>query len=388
LTRFLTRCFAFFCAAVWVGSSPANAADPVEINVMVSQTGSLAFYGGKQAEAFRAIEMYANANGGVGGRPVKFVLHDDQSNPQTAVQLANQLIEQKVPVIVGPVLTSACAAIMPLLAQNGPVDLCYSPVITPPARGYVFRAAPRIEDVQSVMLRYFKNRGLKKLAIITATDASGQTFDQKLDVTLTHKEFQDLAIVAHEHFSPGDLGVAAQVARIKAAQPGAIITFAVGTSFGTVLHAISDSGLDVPVYGSGANLSELQMQSYAAFMPKELILNNAQGLVEYPGAPAAEKLQQAAFFKAMKAAGLRGEPPQQIAWDFAILAIDALRDLGPKATAMQIRDYILHQRSWAGLQGIYNFTSGDQTGLGESGVALLRWNPSKNTWELAASGAQ
>ena len=152
MTRFLTRCFAFFCAAVWVGSSPANAADPVEINVMVSQTGSLAFYGGKQAEAFRAIEMYANANGGVGGRPVKFVLHDDQSNPQTAVQLANQLIEQKVPVIVGPVLTSACAAIMPLLAQNGPVDLCYSPVITPPARGYVFRAAPRIEDVQSVTL--------------------------------------------------------------------------------------------------------------------------------------------------------------------------------------------------------------------------------------------
>jgi len=199
LTRFLTRCFAFFCAAVWVGSSPANAADPVEINVMVSQTGSLAFYGGKQAEAFRAIEMYANANGGVGAarsssssttisrirrRPYNLRTNYRAEGP------GHRWAGTDIRLRCNNAVTRAERPGRPVLFAG---DHASSERLRVPRRtAYRRRAIGHVTLLQ-------ESRS-EKLAIITATDASGQTFDQKLDVTLTHKEFQDLAIVAHEHF--------------------------------------------------------------------------------------------------------------------------------------------------------------------------------------------
>jgi branched-chain amino acid transport system substrate-binding protein len=364
----------------------AIAADPYDVHVILEQTGAFAFFGAKQAEALHAIEMLVNSTGGIKGRPLRFVIHDDATNPQVAVQLVNQLSAQKVPVIVGPALSTTCSAVYPLVQQNGPVLFCFSPVVIPPARSYAFRAGPAIEDFQPVVVRYFANRGLKNIALITGTDATGQGFDQKMDSTLNRLEFRDVKLVAREKFNPADLSVAAQVARIKAARPDAVLTFTSGTAFGTLLHALYDSGIDVPVFGSGANMNPTQLQQYGGFMPKELIFNGAAGLVEDPAARPEVRHQQAIMFRAMKAAGLHVEIAHQLTWDPTMIVIDALRALGPGATAENVHQYLERQRSWTGVQGVYNFSTGDQAGIGESGAALFRYAPAKGNWELVATG--
>jgi branched-chain amino acid transport system substrate-binding protein len=374
--------------AVGLALAPARAADPYDVHFILEQTGPFAFFGAKQAEALHVIEASVNATGGIKGRPVRFVLHDDATNPQTALQLVNQLSAEKVPVILGPSVSTTCSAVSPAVAQNGPVLYCFSPVISPPAHGYVFRASPAVEDTQAVVLRYFSKRGLKKIALITTTDASGQNFDDKMTTTLARPEFRDVKVVARERFNPADISVAAQVARIKAARPDVILTFTAGTPFGTMLHAFYDSGIDVPVYGSGSNMNVSQLQQYAAFMPKELIFNGAQGLVLDPTASRGVRLAQERMFKAMQAAGLRLEIGHQLTWDPTMIVIDALRKLGPGATAESIHDYLEHLQSWSGVQGTYDFTTGDQAGLGESGVALFRYSATKNDWELVASGSR
>ena len=68
--------------------------EPVTINVIVNQTGSNAFVGQDYIETIKVFEAYLNKRGGIRGRPVHFALYDDQSNPQTAVQLANQILVQ------------------------------------------------------------------------------------------------------------------------------------------------------------------------------------------------------------------------------------------------------------------------------------------------------
>ena len=364
----------------------AMAADPYDVHVILEQTGAFAFFGAKQAEALHAIESLVNSTGGIKGRPLRFVIHDDATNPQVAVQLVNQLSAQKVPVIIGPSLSTTCSAVFPLVQQNGPVLFCFSPVVMPPAHSYAFRAAPSIDDFQPVIVRYFFNRGLKNIALITGTDATGQGFDQKMDLTLNRLEFRDVKLVAREKFNPADLSVAAQVARVKAARPDVVLTFTSGTAFGTLLHALYDSGIDVPVFASGANMNPAQLQGYNGFMPKELIFNGAVGLVEDPGARPAVRQQQALMFKAMKAAGLRVEIAHQLTWDPTMIVIDALRQLGPGATAEGVHQYLQHLRSWAGVEGVYNFSTGDQAGLGESGAALFRYAPAKGDWELVATG--
>lgn len=367
-------------------SSAAGAADPYSIHVLVPQTGPLAFIGVKMVEGFRVAEAFINEKGGIRGRPVKFVIHDDTSNPQVAVQLASQLMEQKVPLILGPALGASCTAVFALIEKNGPVQWCYSGIVRPTPRSFAFMYGPWLPDIQPVVVRYFYDRGARNFALVTSTDTSGQLFDNTFESALNRLEFRGAKMVAHERFGISDISVAAQVARIKAAKPDAIITFTAGTSFGTLLRGLSESGLDVPVYGSGANFTIAQMEQYSSFLPKELVLNGAQGIVQDPNTRPEVKRQQAAFFGAMKKAGLHVEYGHSLMWDITLMNVDAIRKLGPDVTAAQLHDYFENLRNWAGIQGVYNFATGDQRGLGEPGVALFRWNPTRHDFDMVATG--
>jgi len=67
-----------------------------------------------------------------------------------------------------------------------------------------------------------------------------------------------------------------------------------------------------------------------------------------------------------------------------MLVVDALRHAGPNATADQVRDFILHAHGWVGINGVYDFASGDQHGIGENAVAIARWDAGKGTWVAAS----
>jgi branched-chain amino acid transport system substrate-binding protein len=288
---------------------------------------------------------------------------------------------------MGPSLSAICSAIFPLVQQGSTVEWCYSPVVAPPPRGYAFMGAPAIEDVQPVILRYFYARGQRNVALITSTDATGQNFEQKFDIALNRLEFRSIKLVAREHFNPTDLSVAAQIARIKAAKPDVLITYTSGTPFGTVLRGIADAGLDsLPVYGSGANMNVDQLSQYTAFMPKELYLNAAQGVIQDPKAPGPVKARQTVFFNAMQKAGIHVEYSHSLTWDPTLAVVDALRTLGTDVAPAQLHEYLENLHGWAGIQGIYDFRKGDQRGLGENGAALFRWNPGRKDWDLAATG--
>src|ERR1700735_374498 len=108
-------------------AQPARAADPYEINVILSLTGYVAFVGQTQLQSLKAMEAYVNKNGGIAGRPVSFVVADDQSNPQVTVALAPALIAKHVPIMLGPTGPDTCGAITPLAAQTGPLLYCVTP---------------------------------------------------------------------------------------------------------------------------------------------------------------------------------------------------------------------------------------------------------------------
>jgi len=372
------------------GLVQARAAEPYEIHAILEQTGFFAFLGNGEVEALRAIETEVNSTGGIQGRPIHFVFHDAASNPQVAVQLANQLIAEKVPVFIGPGLSADCAAIYPLVAQNGPVDFCLSPGVQPPPGGFAFRNGPPVDDAMPIMARYSYRRGLRNIAFLATTDASGQIWDQSLSAALNRLEFKDMRLVAREFSGVSDISVAAQVARIKAARPDIIYAVGSGTAFGAELRAIYDAGLDVPVITTGANMSIPQLRSYAAFMVKELDFYTSQGLVINPNARPDVRAEQATFVRTMKRSGLPLEVPRLTAYDPTMMVIGALRKLGTSATASQIHAYLLGLRNWAGAEGVYDFTRPDrlQTGIRENGTAMYRYLPDKGGFELLFTGPQ
>ena len=182
----------------------------VNLDVILPLTGATAFLGTSQQTAVRAYETAINKTGGIHGAPLHFVFHDDQGSPAIAVQLINDLLPNHPVAILGPSVTATCAAVAPLFV-NGPVNFCFSPSILPPHGGYVFASSITLQHFQLAMFNRAKGLGFKRIALIAATDASGQLalqYVKEWQGTLTGKDVQ---VVDVEAFAPNDLSVAAQV---------------------------------------------------------------------------------------------------------------------------------------------------------------------------------
>ena len=371
---------ALACAAPGVaGAAPATGA-PFEIGAILSLTGTGAFLGNEEAQSLRAIEKIVNANGGINGRPVVFSIKDDGSTPATAVQLANGFMAAHPAVILGPSIVSTCSAVMPMVKTDGPVQYCYAPGIHPPAGSYTFSSMVSTKDLALAGLRYFNGRGLKKIAIIVSTDATGQEGEDTVNGDLALPEFKDLSVVGREHFNVTDLSVAAQMQRIKASGAQAVIAWTVGTPFGTVLRGMRDAGLDIPVITNSGNIVRAQMTQYAGFAPSTLLFTGVRSLAHDIARVGPVKTSQDVFFNAMKSANIDPDIGQNIAWDATMVVIEALRRVGVNATAKQLRDDMEALHGYAGINGIIDYRDGSQRGLTGNSAVIVQWSPAKKDW--------
>jgi branched-chain amino acid transport system substrate-binding protein len=364
---------------------PASAQTPYEIHVMLALTGGGAFLGQAEQKSLQLAEKVVNQTGGIQGAPLKFTFHDDQTSPQVAVQVANEILASKPQVLLGSSIVATCSAIGPLM-QSGPVEYCFSPGIHPAAGSYVFTASVSTHDLAIALVRYFRMKGWTKLAIMTSTDASGQDAENNLKEVVAMPENKDkgVTIVENAHFNTSDVSVTAQIERVKAAGPQAMIAWSTGAPVATVFRGIQQAGLDIPIGTTDGNMTYAQMNQFAAFLPKRLYIPASQWVaLENPSIkldPAVEAAQQA-YYKVFKEAGLQPEVSSELAWEPAMIVVDALRKLGPKATATQIRDHIAHLKGYAGVNGIYDFTKTPQRGLDIDNAVVTTWNPQSKLWE-------
>lgn len=51
---------------------------------------------------------------------------------------------------------------------------CLANVIHPPNGSYAFSANPSTKDFTATLFRYIKAKGIRKIALLTSTDSSGQ----------------------------------------------------------------------------------------------------------------------------------------------------------------------------------------------------------------------
>ncbi|HXF33926.1 MAG TPA: ABC transporter substrate-binding protein, partial [Candidatus Acidoferrales bacterium] len=362
-----------------VKSQPA----PYDINVIMPLTGPGSFIGQTSQKTLRIAESVVNKQGGIKGRPVRFVFYDDQTNPQLSVQLANGIIAKKPPFLMGSMLSALCRAMLPLFS-SGPELYCLTPAIYPTS-GWVLSSNISTRDLIFGTVRYMRERGWKRLARLTTTDASGQDSDRDIAEALKLPENKDVTIVADEHFNPPDVSVAAQVARIKASGAQGMIIWAPGTPFGTALRAVHDAGLDdMPISTTSANMVYAQMKQYSSFMPKNVYFQ-ACGYSAGESRSAAGLRKVKVFEDAMKANGVTVPTDFQsgISWDPAMIMVDALRALGTDATAEQFKNYLNNLHDYAGISGIYDFRK-DPHGITIDDMIMMRWDNTKQVWVKAS----
>jgi branched-chain amino acid transport system substrate-binding protein len=354
------------------------------IPVILPLAGTAAFIGRGEQVDLRLIAELVNKSGGINGRQIAFDISDDQSNTQTAVQLTNELLSKNPPIILGPSLTQDCNAMAPLVKDKGPVEWCFSPAILPLPGGYVFSSSVSLRDCVVAQLRFFRERGMTKIAILSSTDATGQAFDGALAAAKALPENAGLSYVAYEHFNLSDVTVSAQIARIKAANPQAMFTWTVGPAFGTELHGIAEGGLDIPIGASNGDMVYGQLAQYKGFAPKELDFAAVLASGHESLGNAAIRKAQETYFDAFKSANVLPDFPTTLAWDPALIIVDMYRHLGLTPTVAQVKGYLDNLHGWVGINGPYDFRNGDRRGLGVNSVIISRWDAEKSEFTTAS----
>jgi branched-chain amino acid transport system substrate-binding protein len=375
-------------ASLIAGAGPACATDPYELNVILSLTGSGAFVGQDEAGALTALQDTVNKTGGLKGRPLKFVLSDDQTSPQVALQIANGLIAKHVPIILGSSLTATCSAIAPA-AKDGPFVYCMSPGYHPEDGSYVFSSNVSTRDLSTAVIRWLREQNLRSIALFTSTDASGQDAEKSFQATFALPENHDIKLVDSEHFNPTDVAVSAQMAKIKATNPQVLIAWASGTPVGTLLRGANEAGITTPILTTTANATYTQMRQYASFLPKDLLFPGIASLAKNVVTDGATIRAIAEYTKALAADHLRPTYLATTAWDPALILVDALRKLGPDATPQELRTYIGSLKGFVGVNGPYDFAKYPQRGLGIDAAYVVRWDSTNDSWvgESGAAGA-
>jgi branched-chain amino acid transport system substrate-binding protein len=359
----------------------ARAAEPYDIHVILPMTGGGSFVGKGQQDSLQALEASVNQAGGIQGRPLHLVFHDDQTNPQIAVQLATSLVAQRPAVILGSSLVAMCNAMAPLM-KSGPVMYCLSPGFHPAAGSYAFSASSSSYAQIAALIRFYRLKGWTEIAALSGTDATGQDADKAIALILASPENSGVKLVEHQHFNPTDVSVAAQLERIKASGAQAVIAWSTGAPVATVFKGAIQAALDLPIAPSSGNETFAQMVQYADFLPKQFLVPSAlfpehEGVLELD--PRVEKVQHD-MYAILAERGLKADNMVATSWDAGLIVVEALRKLGPGASAEQLRDYIAGLTDFAGVDGIYDFKAYPERGLGPSSSAIVRYDPEGKRW--------
>jgi branched-chain amino acid transport system substrate-binding protein len=356
------------------GSAAQAQPKPFTIDVILSLTGLAAALGADEAAGYTAYEKLMNRTGGLRGQPLRFEIHDDQSEPATAVALMGPILAKRPAVVLGSTLAGPTQALAALV-RGGPVLYAATPNIMPEKGGYVFGAGSLTTWYSTAALRFFSRRGLTRLGAVTTSDASGQNNLAGLDAALAYPDGKGIAIVDRESFGFGEISITSQVARLKAAGPQVVFAYPNGTAFGTALHGLADAGLDVPVYTSAANFNPTLLERMKSFLPSELTASAPSffNRERKPSDPLKAPIDE--FYAALAAEGTAHPTvAHMFAWDPARIVVSVLRTLGGDAAAAQLRDGILKLRRFPGVAGFYDFSSGDQHGLSQDAILVIRWD--------------
>jgi branched-chain amino acid transport system substrate-binding protein len=371
-----------FCVpALLAGLAPARAAEDYVINVILPMSGNAAFVGHAHEEALHVLETLVNRDGGIGGHKLKLVIHDDQTSPQVAVQITNDVLATRPAVMLGSSIVAMCSAEQALL-RNGPFTYCLSPGMHPAAGSYMYSIGVNTQALIQVIFTYFREKGWTRIATITSTDATGQEIEQGFDAALKLPENAGIHIAERTRFTIGDVSTTAQIERIKAANPQVVIAWSTGGAIAGIFKGLLQAGLDVPVVTTNGNMVNAVMAQFADFLPKTLLVASPT-YVPHDGAfkldPRVEA-QQARFYAIAAETRLPVDYMAAGVWDPLLMLADALRQLGPQANAAQVRDWLAGQTAWAGINGLYDFTRTPQRGLDSKDGMVSQWDAAGARW--------
>jgi branched-chain amino acid transport system substrate-binding protein len=367
--RNLTITWMLLCCLLTAGAAMA---EPLRIGALFAVTGPAAFLGEPEKNTLELLVKEINAKGGVKGQPVEAIIYDTTGDPTKAVQLATKLIkDDKVVAIIGPSTTGETMAVKPVTEKEKiPLVSCAAGIkITEPVNAWTFKTPANDHLAGEKILNYAVGKGQKTFALLTVSDGFGASGREQLKVLADRK---GLKIVADETFGPKDTDMTAQLTKIRAANPDAIICWGTNPGPAVVTRNVKQLGIKTPLYMSHGVASKKYIELAGADAAEGVMLPAGKLAVfdKLPENDPQLKLLKEYDQAYRKAFGVEASTFGGYAYDAFQLIIGAVQKQG--ATTEQIRSGIEQTSKLVGVSGIFTMSPSDHNGLDLGAFEMVR----------------
>ena len=341
---------------------------PIKVGAIFAITGPASWLGKPEANVTEMLVEKINKAGGINGRPLEVIIKDSQGNGDRALNAFRALVREKVVAVIGPSRSGTSMAVAPWAEKmQVPLISCAALEEIVKDRKWVFKTPHRDTHVAMRIYEYMKAHNMKKAALITGTTGFGAGGRAKLQ-ELAPK--YGIEIVADETYEPKDTDMTAQLTKIKAKNPDAVINWSIVPAQSIMMKNMKQLGMKAQLF---------QSHGFGNYGYLKAAGDAAEGVIFPAGrALAPEGLADSNPQKKLLV-GLKNEYEARYkeplstfgghAYDALMLVVEAATEAGPDP--QKIRDYIENKKGFVGTGGVFNFTPEDHTGLAPDSLEIL-----------------
>ena len=373
-----------FMALLFVVVGVAQAAEPIKLGAFFDLTGTSSAIGTPTKLVSEMVVKKINDEGGINGRPLQLVIADDEGDPTKAALIARKFTESdKVTAIIGPTRTDTGMAAKPIVEQmKVPTFMTVggdAPVTVAPFK-YTFKSPQRTAVAVQKTYSYLKKKGVQKVAIITAADGFGK--DGKAALEKLAPEF-GINLVMAESFQATDNDMTAQLVKIKAASPDAIICWTIGKAGAIVAKNVKQLGIQAPLFQCHGLPDPIYVQlageaSEGNIMPSTKLMVASQLSNSDPQKKIITEFIRLYTDVYHYDRQFPINTHSGYAWDAIYMVANAMKKAGTDSE--KLRDAIEQTKGYVGVSGTYTITPEDHNGLGIDSMVMVQI--SKGQWKL------
>jgi branched-chain amino acid transport system substrate-binding protein len=348
----------------------ATGPEPIKIGAIFAVSGPASNLG--LPEASTAVMMVAkiNAKGGIMGHKVILLLKDSQSDPQKAMSLAKQLIdEEKVFAIIGPSTSGESLKIKQLCNDSHTIliSCAAAEAIILPVTPWVFNTAQKDAFAARKIFETMKALSLSRIAIASSNTGFGKAGKAQLEKLAPE---YGIEILANEVYEKEATDLTGLLTKIKAANPQAVVNWSIEPAQAILAKNMRQIGLTCPLFQSHgfANIRYVKTAGAAA----EGIIFPSGRLITAEALPK-DNPQKPVLMEYKKS--YEKEYKEDVStfgghvYDALMLlsrAVEAAGDLDRE----KVRSALENIKGYVGIGGIFNLSPADHNGMDINAFAM------------------
>jgi branched-chain amino acid transport system substrate-binding protein len=347
----------------------------VKIGVIASATGPTAFVGIPQKNSIALMPKK------VGDLSIEYISYDDASDPTQSVQITKKLLsEHHIDALIGPSGSPNAMGVQQFLteAQTPMLAPVGTTAIVQPMddkKRWTFRTHPSDEVISDGMIAAMTKRGVKTIGFIGRNDPYGESW-YKTFAPMAQKA--GIQIVANERYNRQDTSVTAQVLKLIAAKPDAIMVAGVAADAALPHTQLVDSGYKGNIFHTHGSASGAFIQIGGKKVEGALVVGPLL-LVLDEIADSVPMKKVAADYVGGYEKLFGSKPPIFGAgtYDSGLLLAHAIPEAAKKGKPgtpefrAALRDALEKTKDLVASQGVINMTAQDHSGFDHRGRVLM-----------------